>query len=67
MGVTSALFMAVCKPTARHINLNDAMNMVIMKSAYGSRAYLSKEQKEMLDLQMFLSKEPCTLLLERPL
>ncbi|MCL4389112.1 helix-turn-helix domain-containing protein [Candidatus Marsarchaeota archaeon] len=41
----------------RHININGVINMVAMKTAYGYRAYPSKEQKEILNRQMFLSKE----------
>ena len=42
--------MAVFKPTARHINLNAAMNMVAMKSTYMYSIYPSKEQKEIFNL-----------------
>ena len=38
--------------------------MVAMKTTYKYRAYPSKEQKEILNRQMFLSKELYNLLLE---
>jgi hypothetical protein len=53
--------MAVFKPTARHINLNAAMNMVAMKSTYMYSIYPSKEQKEIFNLQTFIPKEICNL------
>ena len=39
--------------------------MVVMKTAYKYRAYPSKEQKEILNRQMFLAKELYNLLLEK--
>jgi putative transposase len=51
--------------TKRYININNIINMVVMKTAYKYRAYPSKEQKEILDRQMFLSKELYNLLLEK--
>jgi putative transposase len=53
------------KLTKRYININNIINMVVMKTAYRYRAYPSKEQKEILDRQMFLSKELYNLLLEK--
>jgi putative transposase len=53
------------KPTARCININGAINMVVMKSAYKYRAYPSKEQQTTLNRQMYLSKELYNILLEK--
>ena len=39
--------------------------MVVMKTAYKYRAYPSKEQKETLNRQMYLSKDLYNLLLEK--
>ena len=38
------------------ITLNGVINVVVMKTAYKYRAYPSKEEKETLNRQMFLSK-----------
>ncbi len=48
-----------------HINLNDVIPTVILKSAYKFRAYPSKEQKAILNCQMLLSKQLYNLLLEK--
>ncbi len=48
-----------------YINLNNVIDMVILKSAYEYRAYPSKEQKEILNKQMYLSKELYNRLLEQ--
>ena len=53
------------KPTAKYIDLNGVTNVVVMKTAYKYRAYPSKEQKELLNRQMFLSKELYNMLLEK--
>ena len=45
------------------MNFNGAIKMVIVKTAYKFRAYPSKGQKEILNRQMFLSKELYNLLL----
>jgi putative transposase len=49
----------------RGITLNGVIDMVVMKTAYKYRAYPSKEQKAILNLQMFLAKELYNLLLEK--
>ncbi len=48
-----------------HINFNGAITTAVMKTAYKYRAYPSKEQKEILNRQMLLSKELYNLLLEK--
>ncbi len=47
------------------INLNEVVNMVIVKTTYKFRAYPSKEQKAILNLQMYLCKELYNHLLEK--
>lgn len=48
-----------------YINLNEIINMVIVKIAYKFRAYPSKEQKTILNSQMYLCKELYNHLLEK--
>ncbi|HUB92570.1 MAG TPA: helix-turn-helix domain-containing protein, partial [Candidatus Saccharimonadales bacterium] len=47
------------------INPKAYINMVIVKTAYKSRAYPSVRQKETLNRQMYLSKEVYNLLLSQ--
>ena len=49
----------------RRITPNGVMDMVVMKTAYKYRAYPSKDQKEILNRQMFLSKELYNMLLKK--
>ena len=49
----------------RDINISKVITMVIVKTAYKFRAYPSKEQKSILNLQMLLCKELYNLLLEK--
>ena len=49
----------------RGITPNGVIDMVVMKTAYKYRAYPSKEQKEILNRQLFLSKELYNMLLKK--
>ena len=49
----------------RRITPNGVIDMVVMKTAYKYRVYPSKEQKEILNRQLFLSKELYNMLLEK--
>ena len=49
----------------RYIIPNGVIDMVVMKTAYKYRVYPSKEQKAILNRQMFLAKELYNLLLEK--
>jgi putative transposase len=48
-----------------YINIKVQINMVIVKTAYKFRAYPSIKQKEILNRQMYLSKEVYNLLLDK--
>ncbi len=49
----------------RYININNLINMVVMKTVYKYRAYPLKEQKEMFNRQMFIANELYNLLFEK--
>jgi hypothetical protein len=54
------------KSAAMHIYSGNKINMAIsMRTAYKFRAYPSKEQKEILNKQMYLSKELYNILFEK--